>query len=79
MRETKGVLKARILEMLRARGPMTAAELARELHVDTKSLNGSLRALSYSGHIYPAGGGRKRGRVWAIRWIREEEEEGKEI
>lgn len=75
MRETKGVLKARVLEVLRVRGPMTAAELARELGTDTKRLHGCVKALSYSGQIYPVGGGRKVCKVWAIRWIRERKED----
>lgn len=80
MRETKGVLKARMLEALRVRGPMTAAELARELDTDARHLQGCIKALSYSGQIYPISGGRKEGKVWAIRWVWEKnEEEGKEI
>ena len=75
MSETKGVLKARVLEVLRARGPMTAAELARALDVDAKRLYGCMKALSYSGQIYPVGGGRKMGNVWAVRWVREKKEE----
>lgn len=75
MRETKGVLKARVLEVLRVRGPMSAAELARELGVDARRLHGCIKALSFSGQIYPVGGGRKRGNVWAVRWIREKKEE----
>ena len=74
MKETKGVLKARVLALLEEKGPMTALELARELDADTRRLNGCLRALSYSGQVYPVSGRRKDGRVWAIRWIREKKE-----
>ncbi len=75
MRETKGVLKARVLEVLRVTGPMAAAEWARELGTATQHLGGCIRALSFSGQIYQAGGGRKAGNVWAVRWIREEKED----
>lgn len=69
------MLKARVLEVLRVRGPMTAAELARELGTDTKRLHGCIKALSFDGQIYPVSGGRKMGNVWAVRWVWEKEEE----
>ena len=75
MRETKGVLKARVLAVLEEKGPMTAAELARELRIDARRLHGCIKALSYSGQIHRVGGGRKTGNVWAIRWIREKKED----
>lgn len=63
---TKGVLKRRIEDMLKERGPMTVRELAAELGEDVKAVASCVRSMAYAGRLERQKRVRKTGNVWKL-------------
>ena len=63
---TKGVLKHRIEETLRIRGPMTVQELAAELGEGVKEITSCVRSMAYAGRLETQKRLRRTGNVWKL-------------
>lgn len=62
----KGVLKHRIEETLRTRGPMTVRELSAELGEDTNTIASCVRSMAYAGRLELQKRQRRTGNVWKV-------------
>lgn len=63
---TKGLLKHRIEETLKERGPMTVRELAAELGEDVKAVASCVRSMAYAGRLELQKRQRRTGNVWKL-------------